>query len=270
MMTEQVSRISGTTRVFGCIADPVGHVRAPTVFNTLFAQQGIDHVMVPIHAPADDLSTIIEGLRLLPNFGGMAVTIPHKVSLAALCDTLGAAAQLTGAVNAVRFDDDGRMHGDNFDGQGFVAGLQMKGHDPAGKSVLMIGAGGAARAIALALHDAGASRISICNRTMGKAAAIADAVNAGDDAPRLTAMQHHDGSNVELIVNTTSLGLHTGDALPLPLESVDDGTLIADIIMTPTETEWLKAAQQRGLPIHHGHHMLDCQIELIGQFIGAL
>ena len=89
MMTEQVSRISGTTRVFGCIADPVGHVRAPTVFNTLFAQQGIDHVMVPIHAPADDLSTIIEGLRRLPNFGGMAVTIPHKVSLAALCDTLG-------------------------------------------------------------------------------------------------------------------------------------------------------------------------------------
>ena len=65
-------------------------------------------------------------------------------------------------------------------------------------------------------------------------------------------------------------GLHAGDALPLPLESVDDGTLIADIIMTPTETEWLKAAQQRGLPIHHGHHMLDCQIELIGQFIGAL
>ena len=164
-MTEQVSRIIGTTRVFGCIADPVGHVRAPTVFNTLFAQQGIDHVMVPIHAPADDLNTIIEGLRRLPNFGGMAVTIPHKVSLAALCDTLGAAAQLTGAVNAVRFDDDGRMHGDNFDGQGFVAGLQMKGHDPAGKSVLMIGAGGAARAIAPPVAPAAASpqpRLSRC------------------------------------------------------------------------------------------------------------
>ena len=270
MMTDHVSRISGTTRVFGCIADPVGHVRAPTVFNKLFAQQGIDHVMVPIHAPADDLNKIIEGLRRLPNLGGMAVTIPHKVPLAALCDTLGAAAQLTGAVNAVRFDDDGRMHGDNFDGQGFVTGLRMKGHDPAGKSVLMIGAGGAARAIALALHDAGASAISICNRTMDRATAIADAVNASDDAPRITAIQHHDGSNIELIVNTTSLGLHAGDALPLPLKSVDEGTLIADIIMTPAETEWLKAAQQCGLPIHHGHHMLDCQIELIGQFIGAL
>lgn len=270
MMTEQVSQIGGTTRVFGCIADPVDHVRAPTVFNTLFAQQDIDHVMVPIHVPADDLNTIIEGLRRLPNFGGMAVTIPHKVPLAALCDTLGAAARLTGAVNAVRFDDDGRMHGDNFDGQGFVSGLRMKGHDPAGKSVLMIGAGGAARAIALALHEAGASEISICNRTMEKAAAIADAVNGSDGALRITAMQHHNGSNVELIVNTTSLGLHVGDVLPLPLEFVDDGTLIADIIMTPAETEWLKAAQQRGLPIHHGHHMLDCQIEVIGQFIGAL
>ena len=270
MMTEQVSRISGTTRVFGCIADPVDHVRAPTVFNTLFAQQAIDHVMVPINAPADDLHRIIEGLRRMPNFGGMAVTIPHKVPLAALCDTLGAAAQLTGAVNAVRFDDDGRMHGDNFDGAGFVASLRLKGHDPAGKSVLMIGAGGAARAIALALHDAGAREISICNRTLEKAAAIAAAVNGSDGASRITAVQNHDGSNVELIVNTTSLGLHAGDMLPLPLESVDDGTLIADIIMTPAETEWLQAAQRRGLPIHHGHHMLDCQIELIGRFIGAL
>ncbi len=270
MMAEQVSRISGTTRVFGCIADPVGHVRAPTVFNTLFSQQDFDHVMVPIHAPADDLNTIIDGLRRLPNFGGMAVTIPHKVPIAALCDSLGAAAQLTGAVNAVRFDDKGRMHGDNFDGQGFVAGLRMKGHDPAGKSVLMIGAGGAARAIALALYDASARDITICNRTMEKAAAIADSVNGSDGAQIITAIENHDGSHVELIVNTTSLGLNADDILPLPLEPVSDGTLIADIIMTPAETNWLKAAQRRGLPIHHGHHMLNCQVELIGQFIGAL
>lgn len=262
--------VSGTTRVFGCIASPVDHVRAPTVFNALFAERGLDHVMVPINAPADDLQAVIEGLRRMPNFGGMAVTIPHKVTLAGLCDTLGAAARLTGAVNAIRFDDDGSMHGDNFDGAGFVAGMQQQGHDPAGMMVLIVGAGGAARAIALALRDAGTKKIMISNRTAEKAAAIASALAmAGDTAP-VEAVRAHDGSKVDLIVNTTSLGMHDGDPLPLPLDAVDEGTLIADIIMSPTETAWMKSAGERGLSVHPGRHMLDCQIELIGSFTGAL
>ena len=270
-MTDQQSVwITGKTRLFGCIASPIDHVRAPMVFNPLFVERGLDHVMVPIHASADDLVQVIDGLRRLPNFGGLAVTIPHKVALAALCDTLGTAARLTDAVNAVRLDDDGTIHGDNFDGAGFVAGMRQQGHDPAGMSVLMMGAGGAARAIALALQEAGVSQISICNRTMEKAAAIASAIGDATGATNIQAVPDHDGSGVEMIVNTTSLGLHDGDALPLPLGEVDDNTLIADIIMSPAETAWLQAAHQRGLPVHYGHHMLDCQIEIMGQFIGAL
>ena len=270
-MTDQQSVwITGKTRLFGCIASPIDHVRAPMAFNPLFVERGLDHVMVPIHASADDLVQVIDGLRRLPNFGGLAVTIPHKVALAALCDTLGTAARLTDAVNAVRLDDDGTIHGDNFDGAGFVAGMRQQGHDPAGMSVLMMGAGGAARAIALALQEAGVSQISICNRTMEKAAAIASAIGDATGATNIQAVPDHDGSGVEMIVNTTSLGLHDGEALPLPLGAVDDNTLIADIIMSPAETAWLQAAHQRGLPVHYGHHMLDCQIEIMGQFIGAL
>ena len=146
--------VTGTTRFFGTIAHPADHVRAPMVFNPIFAERGLDHVMVPIDAPPGSLTEIVAALRAIPNFGGMAVTIPHKMEIAALCDTLGLAARLTGAVNAVRFDADGSMHGDNFDGQGFVAGLHHQGHDPAEKDVLIMGAGGAARAIALALCEA--------------------------------------------------------------------------------------------------------------------
>lgn len=262
--------VTGTTRFFGTIAHPADHVRAPMVFNPIFAERGLDHVMVPIDAPPGSLVEIVAALRAIPNFGGMAVTIPHKMEIAALCDTLGLAARLTGAVNAVRFDADGSMHGDNFDGQGFVAGLHHQGHDPAGKDVLIMGAGGAARAIALALCEAGVGRLRISNRTSQKADEIVTALKEiGQHSQAETAVDH-DGAGVDMIVNTTSLGLHDGDRLPIALDAVDPETLIADIIMVPERTAWLADAEARGLATHYGRHMLDCQIELIGNFIGAL
>ena len=262
--------VTGTTRFFGTIAHPADHVRAPMVFNPIFAECGLDHVMVPIDAPPGSLVEIVAALRAIPNFGGMAVTIPHKMEIAALCDTLGLAARLTGAVNAVRFDADGSMHGDNFDGQGFVAGLHHQGHDPAGKDVLIMGAGGAARAIALALCEAGVGRLRISNRTSQKADEIVTALKEiGQHSQAETAVDH-DGAGVDMIVNTTSLGLHDGDRLPIALDAVDPETLIAEIIMVPERTAWLADAEARGLATHYGRHMLDCQIELIGNFIGAL
>ena len=262
--------VTGTTRFFGTIAHPADHVRAPMVFNPIFAERGLDHVMVPIDAPPGSLVEIVAALRAISNFGGMAVTIPHKMEIAALCDTLGLAARLTGAVNAVRFDADGSMHGDNFDGQGFVAGLYHQGHDPAGKDVLIMGAGGAARAIALALCEAGVGRLRISNRTSQKADEIVTALKEiGQHSQAETAVDH-DGAGVDMIVNTTSLGLHDGDRLPIALDAVDPETLIAEIIMVPERTAWLADAEARGLATHYGRHMLDCQIELIGNFIGAL
>lgn len=262
--------VTGTTRVFGCIAHPTDHVRAPMVFNPLFHARGLDHVMVPVNAPPEALPTVIDGLRAMPNFGGMAVTIPHKIPLLALCETLGPAAKIAGAVNAVRFDDDGRLHGDNFDGAGFVAGLQQHGHALAGKSILMMGAGGAARAIAVALCAADVGVLTICNRTKAKADAVVDDLQSVGGFSQAQAVDNHDGTGVDIIINTTSLGLHDGDPLPLALDNADDGTLIADIIMVPERTAWLAAAEARGLSTHYGRHMLDCQIELIGKFIGAL
>lgn len=262
--------VTGTTRVFGCIAYPTDHVRAPMVFNPLFVARGLDHVMVPVNAPPSELKLVIDGLRAMPNFGGMAVTIPHKIPLLALCDDLGSAAKIAGAVNAVRFDEDGTLHGDNFDGAGFVAGLEQNGHDLADKSILMMGAGGAARAIAVALCEAGVASLTICNRTASKAEAVVNDLQHIGGFEQAEAVAQHNGAGVDIVINTTSLGLHDGDALPLSLDDVEDGTLIADIIMVPERTAWLAAAEERGLPTHYGRHMLDCQIELIGKFIGAL
>lgn len=269
-MKQDMPPITGTTRLFGCIAHPTDHVRAPMVFNSLFAAQGLDHVMVPVNAPPDCLEAVIEGLRSMPNFGGMAVTIPHKIPLLSLCDDIGPAARIAGAVNAVRFDPDGRMLGENFDGAGFVAGLVQHGHSLTGKEVLMMGAGGAARAIAVALCEAGVGSLTICNRTKANADAVVADLSSIGGFQQGQAVASHDGAGVDLIINTTSLGLHEGDKSPLPLEAVDDDTVIADIIMVPERTAWLVAAEARGLPTLYGRHMLDCQIELIGKFIGAL
>jgi shikimate dehydrogenase len=264
--------VEGATRVFGVIAHPVDHVRAPMVFNPRFAATGLPHVMVPIDAPPTRLEAIVAGLRAIPNFGGLAVTVPHKMALADLCDTLGTAAELTGAVNAVRFDNDGSMHGDNFDGAGFVAGCHGNGFDVAGRNILLIGAGGAARAIAAALCEARINELNIANRNLKKAEDLVQLLSEKTGFNRATAvaLADCDGSDAHIIVNSTSLGLKEDDPLPLPLNNLKEDTIIADIIMVPAETKWLIDAKAAGLKVHYGRHMLDYQMELIGKFIGAL
>ena len=263
--------VDGNSRVFGVIAHPVTHVRAPMVFNPRFAKAGLGHIMVPIDAPPDSLEDIIRGLQRMPNFGGLAVTIPHKLAMAKLCDDLGTVARLTGAVNAVRFDPDGRLCGDNFDGAGFVAGCRGNGYEVTGKTVLMVGAGGAARAIATALCEAGVDQLTIANRNLANAQQLVYLLATDGGFANVTArpLAETDGAGVDMIINSTSLGLHADDALPLPLDRVGMDTVIADIIMVPAKTKWLQDAARRGLPVHYGRHMLDYQIDLIGSFIGA-
>ena len=244
--------VDGSTRIFGVIAHPADHVRAPLVFNPRFAAAGLPHVMVPIDAPPIRLEAIIAGLRAIPNFGGLAVTIPHKMALADLCDTLGTAAELTGAVNAVRFDDDGSMHGDNFDGAGFVAGCHGNGFDVVGRNILLIGAGGAARAIAAALCESGINELHIANRSFKKAQNLVQLLGQKTGFNRATAVSlaDCDGSDADMIINSTSLGLKEADPLPLPLNNLKEDTVIADIIMVPAETKWLIAAKAAGFRVH--------------------
>ena len=265
--------ITGTTKVFGVIADPIDHVRAPMVFNPVFEERGIDAVLVPIHLKPEVLKDQMTALARMPNMGGVCVTIPFKLDVAALCDELGLAAQMTGAVNAVRFED-GKMFGDNFDGEGFTAGLIGEGHELAGKSVLMIGAGGAARAIAAAVSAQPIQKLGIANRTASKAEEIKLMINHHRPEAVIEVVDHRnldqDVSGYDIIINTTSLGLKDGDAMPCGLDHVRAEAVIADIIMIPEVTAWMQMALDRGLKVHAGRHMLDYQRDLIGQFIGAL
>lgn len=267
--------ITGKTRVFGTLAHPIDHVRVPGVMNPLYELHGIDAVMVPVHVAPEDLEDAIRGMRASRNLGGLCVTVPHKVAIAALCDELGASGRRVGAVNAVRFDAPDangrrRMHGENFDGQGYVAGMRACGFDFAGRHVLQLGAGGAGMAIAFAVAEAGAASLSIANRTVTRAEDLAHRVHkAFPDCTTRGVPADADPAGYDVAINTTSLGLHDGDPLPVDVSRLDPSTVVSEIIMIPEETALLRAAKAGGHKIHFGRPMLEQQIRLIAGFIGT-
>lgn len=260
--------ITGHTRIFGILADPIHHVKTPQGINRLLHAQQIDGVMVPIHINSDGLPAMVRGLREMNNLGGFVVTVPHKTAMPAWCDELTPAAARIGAVNVVRRTSDGRLIGGMLDGDGFVAGLRSAGIEPAGLSAYLAGAGGAASAIAFALAQAGVSRLTIANRTPAKAAELIARI-ASDFPGVHMAVGSDDPSGHDLVVNGTSLGLREGDALPLNVERLSAKQVVAEIIMQPAETPLLRAARQKGCRIHFGAPMLACQVELMAAFMGA-
>jgi shikimate dehydrogenase len=260
--------ITGTTRLFGVIADPIDHVRACEVFNPRFRARGIDAVLVPLHVRPGDLAHALDGFRALANLGGVLVTIPHKEAILDLVDAVGPQAERVGAGNVIRRTDDGRLEAENFDGLGFVAGLEAAGHPPAGRNVLLVGAGGAGKAIAFALAEAGTRRLVVANRNAARARTLAAAVRGVFPAVETTAGAA-DPAGVDLVVNATSLGLKPDDPLPVDPAAAAPGTVIAEIIMKPERTPLVEAATARGLAVHLGRHMLDRQVPLLARFIGA-
>ncbi len=261
--------ISGKTSVYGIIADPIGHVRGPTIFNPLFDKLGMDAVMVPFHVTATSLPRAVAGFRAIESLKGWLVTNPHKFAMFHLCDKVDASGTRLQAVNVVRRNsDDGRLIGGNYDGAGFVNGLRHDGIEPKGKDVLMLGAGGAAYAIAFALAEAGVARLTIANRTRANAEALAAttrkffpgfAVEVGDA----------EAGRQDMIVNTTSAGLKPDDPLPLEVEGLQSSTVVVDIIMNPEMTKLLTLARDRGCRIHLGRHMLDSQFPLLARHLGV-
>lgn len=276
---ERIMPVTGTTRLFGCIACPTDHVRAPMIFNQMFTEHSIDAVMIPINIPPENLVEGVRGLQAIQNFAGAAVTIPHKLAMAAMCNVLGPGAQAAAAVNAVRFDVDGGLHGDNFDGHGFVSGLlgenptrEAPGRILHEKSILIVGAGGAARSIALSLCAHPVARVDIINRTPNRAEEAVELVRQLRAQTPVFAMRPEQVvfSHYDMIINATSLGLQEDDELPLDVGQLRADCLVCDIIMVPERTRLIEAAAKSGHPVHIGRHMLDYQIDLIAAFIGAV
>lgn len=259
--------ITGHTRLYAIVGDPVAQVQTPQAINRLLADRGIDGVLVPLHVAAADLAAFAASLRRLKNFGGMVVTVPHKTAMAALCDSISPAAAAVGAVNVVRREADGRLVGEILDGQGFVAGLRQHGIAVLGQSAYLAGAGGAAKAIAFALAGAGLGRLTIYNRSPAPVDTMIKRLAHG--FPALTVQAGNaDPAGHDLVINATSLGMRADDALPFACQTLTADQTVAEIIMQPALTPLLAAAQARGCRIHYGAPMLAGQIALMADFMG--
>jgi shikimate dehydrogenase len=259
--------ITGTTRLYAIIGDPVAHVRTPMSFNAYFAEHRIDAVCLPFHIARDDLARGWRGLRSLLNLDGFIVTAPHKQEAARLCDRLVDDAHHVGVVNTMRREADGSYCGTLLDGRGFVAGLRSKGHDPGGARIYIAGAGGAGNALAFALAANGASAITIHNRTRAKAADLVERLRRA--YPKIeVGLGTADAGGHDIAVNATSLGLEADDPLSFDLTTVSPHGLVAEVIMIPKMTRLLREAEARGHRIHYGTLMLDGQLGEMMEFFG--
>ncbi len=259
-------RITGKTKLLFILGDPVAHIVGSALFNEHYRRNGIDAVISPLHVLGEDLGMILGAMRRMRNLAGFGVTIPHKIPVMAHLDRTMPRARHVGAANFVRREPDGTLVGDNVDGLGFVAGLASSGVGVAGRRVLQIGAGGAGRAIAFALAEAGAAELRIANRSAEKARLLAEAVQAAypdcrcsSGAPGTT--------NVDLVVNTTSVGMRPGDPLPVDIQSLGPPVAVADVIMTPETTPLLVQAAAQGCAIVRGKEMLINQMRLATDFL---
>ncbi len=268
------TQLSAATSVVGVIGDPVAHSLSPLLHNTAFAELGLDWVSVGFRVTAGHAGEALAGARAL-GVKGLSVTMPHKHTVADLVERRSPMADRLEAVNCVVFGD-GPSFGDNTDGPGLVAALRRGDRfDPDGRRCLVIGAGGGARAVIVALADAGASEVVVVNRSPDRgamAAALAGPVGR-TGVPE-------DAATCDLVVNATPVGMEgTGPpgaaregAAPWPIDPalLVKGQIVVDLVYHPPMTPWLLAARERGAEVSNGLGMLVHQAALqLGAWTGV-
>lgn len=238
---------------YAVIGDPIAHSLSPFMHESWFGEHGIEAAYLPIHVEPSQLEKSLEAMKTL-GISGFNITLPHKQSIVPLLGKLEESAMQMNAVNTVNFDGTHYV-GSNTDGDGFVRSLLVHAVDNASK-VLLIGAGGAARGIAFALKRAGFTDVTITNRTYRRAEELAAETNA---SAMMLIESEEQLAEFAILIQTTSVGLATGEALPISLDRVKSGTLVTDIIYNPLETPFLKKAQEKNCVISNGVGMFVYQ-----------
>jgi shikimate dehydrogenase len=251
--------LSGRTRLVGVVGHPVGHTLSPKMHNAAFATSGLDYVYVAMDVRPENLPEAVSGLRAL-GFRGFNVTMPHKEAILPLLDELDEAARVTGAVNTVVVDE-GSLRGTNTDGSGFVEACVEARIGFAGARVLLVGAGGAAAAIAVAILGEDPRELRILNRTRQRAEKLRERLEGVYPGAGVSVHQTADSEvaarGADVIVNATYLGMKSEDPLPVPASCLGATTAVCDAVYRPGgETRFIRLARERGLRTLSGGRML--------------
>ncbi len=254
--------IKGTTKLLGVMGWPIAHTKSPAMQGAAIEAAGIDYTYVPLPVAPERVGEAVRGLRAL-GFRGCNVTIPHKLAVMEHLDELTSAAEGIGAVNTIIVEPDGRLIGHNTDADGAFEALEdATGMSALERDIVIIGAGGAARAAAWGAGSRRARRVTIVNRTVAKAEELVAYMKDQHPATHYRALASpsaQDLAETSMVLQMTSLGMKPGDALPLDPKLIPTGAVALEAVYAPRETAWLLECRAKGLHVVDGLAMLVAQ-----------
>jgi shikimate dehydrogenase len=266
--SDQVDYVSGRTRLFAIVGHPIEQVRSPEMITAELVGRGHDAVLVPMHVLPDDFDACLPQIMRVRNLGGLVFTIPFKVRACALADDLLPQAHAVGAINALCRGRDGRWRGEMFDGLGCVEAFRRHGLSFRDRRVMLLGAGGAGSAIAMAvgferpasltLFDIDGERAAL---TAARVAQASPGVDAHMGPPRI--------ADVDILLNASPVGMLDDARLPFPLESIPRETIVFDAIVKPERTPLVALAERCGCVVVRGREMMRGQIARMVDFFYA-
>ena len=257
---------SGTTDVYAIIGHPVVQVASPGLYNRHFAASGLDAVFVAYDLDRSAVPTFFEVMRSTANLKGGFVTVPHKQAAADYMDELTTRASALGAVNAVR-NDNGRLVGDMTDGSAFLYASRVRGLDPEGKRVALVGGGGAASAIAHACAEQGVAELVMSVRRSERHPELREIIESVENPPKLV-FDLTSLAGFDLVINGTSVGMGDDPNVPFPVDTMSPDSLVAEVVTLPKVTPWLAAALEKGCRVQYGIDMAAAQTQIVSPWWG--
>jgi shikimate dehydrogenase len=258
--------VTGATLVIPLVGHPVDQVKTPGPMNRWFGEQGIDAVVVPVDIRPERVDGFFEVLKATENCVGCIVTMPHKQAAFAAADEVSERARRAKAVNVIRRSPAGRLIGDMTDGIAMVSALRKNGIGIAGRTVLIVGAGGAGTAIAHAIAEEGATSLAIVEHDQMRHRALIAAlarfhpnVEVSDHVPQRKV--------IDIAINASPAGMRPGDPFPFPIEEIGSASMVADAVTKPVITQWLAEAARRGLKIQTGEEMALAQVMILLDYL---
>jgi shikimate dehydrogenase len=264
---EEVDYVSGRTRMFAIVGDPIAQVRSPELVSAEFRRRRADAIMVPLHVLPGDFDTVLPALMRMPNLGGLVFTIPFKVRACALADELTSRGRVVGAINAMVRGQDGRWRGDMLDGLGCVEGFRRRGLSFAGQRVCLIGAGGAGSAVGVAVASEGPRAIRLFDVDTAKAEALAAKLRA--TAPQAAVVVGPPTiEGIDILMNASPVGMLDDPRMPIAAEAFPASLVVFDAITKPERTKLLAVAETSGCRAVTGREMMRGQIAKMVDFFG--
>jgi shikimate dehydrogenase len=260
-----VTSMDGETRLHLCVGDPIDQVKSPGGLTRTFAERAANAVCIPAHVRAEDFAAFMSAAKRMVNVDGFVITVPHKFSAFSHCEAASDRARFLTAVNVMRREHDGRWRGDMTDGVALLAALHERGFKPKGERALLVGAGGAGSAVALALTEAGIGELIVCDLNADRRNGLIRQLKTL--GPTVVREGPADPSGCALVVNATPVGMSRHDPLPVDVARIDENMFVADLITRPAVTPLLEAARSRGARTLTGDDMFAPQRNILADFL---